>query len=157
MLQKTNTKKLHDRSNLLIDFFEGESRAWGTILDRKGEIRRKFFIDMKGVWEGERFALYEDFFFTDGEEDHRVWYMTFEDHGDTFKAECSDLIGDGKGFLGEDTFKMDYVFNLPVGNKHYAIRFDDRMYKINERTVANRSVMYKFGFKVGEINAIFRK
>ena len=63
---------------VLEDYFAGETRAWGIFEDRYGNLRRAFRIDIAGTGDG-RFPtmiedfLYEDFLYSDGETDWRIW------------------------------------------------------------------------------------
>jgi len=50
-----------------------------------------------------------------------------------------------------------YTLLLPVDGKTYAVQFDDWMYQMDDTTMLNKSVMRKFGFKLGEIVISFRK
>ena len=46
---------------------------------------------------------------------------------------------------------------LPVDGKVYNVDFDDWMFLMDDRVMLNRSVMSKFGFRLGEVSLSFRK
>ena len=50
-----------------------------------------------------------------------------------------------------------YVLELPVDGKTYHVDFDDWMFLMDERVMLNRSVMSKFGFRLGEVTLSFYK
>ena len=41
----------------LEQYFNGETRAWGIVKDRFGNIRRQFSVDMTGSWDGQVLTL----------------------------------------------------------------------------------------------------
>ena len=53
--------------------------------------------------------------------------------------------------------RWQYVLDVPVDGKTWAIRFDDWMYLLDDNTLANRSSMTKFGIEVGQVTLFFRK
>ena len=143
-------------TNLLTDFFSGEVEAWGLVIPRFGGSLRKFSLQTSGSWTGSRLVLAERFAFADGLIDNRIWEFEFEPGG-SFTGRCDDLASWQQGQVGHDELIMNYLFDLAIGDRVVSIRFDDRMYRIDERTIANRAVMRKFGVRVGEVNAVFRK
>lgn len=142
--------------NLLTSFFEGDVEAWGLVVPRFGSKRRQFSLHMSGSWTGNRLLLAERFVFDDDAIDNRVWEFTLGD-GDRFTGICDDVKGQAAGTVTDDMLMMRYVFRLSVGGRIVPVHFDDRMYRIDDKTVANRAVMYKFGLRLGEVNAVFRK
>lgn len=156
MLEKLSRDAVQKPSNLLTDFFDGKVEAWGLVAARFGGVRKKFSITMNGRWTGSLLALEERFVFDDGKVDNRIWEFSF-DGNDRFTGFCDELSGAAEGTVSADELKMRYLFNLPIGDRVIPVRFDDRMYRIDNRTIANRAVMYKFGLRLGEVNAVFRK
>ena len=54
-------------------YFEGPVKAWGLLQDRSGKVTRQFKADMFGSFEGDILTLKEDFYWTDGEKQNRIW------------------------------------------------------------------------------------
>ena len=54
-------------------YFEGPVKAWGILQDRKGKVTRQFKADMFGSFDGGILTLKEDFYWTDGEKQKRIW------------------------------------------------------------------------------------
>ena len=46
---------------------------------------------------------------------------------------------------------------LPVGGRVYHVDFDDWMFLMDERVMLNRSVMSKWGVRLGELTLSFYK
>lgn len=157
MLRKVGSLSLIKPNNMLTRFFDGDAQAWGSVVDRFGKLRRKFSIDMHGGWHAEHFQLNETFRFCDGEVDQRTWRFMFGPDPDRFQGSCADLIGMASGTVSKNEIHMGYLFKLVFSGKQLSVRFDDRMYLIDEKTISNRAVMYKFGIRLGEVNAVFRK
>ena len=40
-------------------YFAGQTRRWGIFEDRFGSLRRKFFANIRGIWDGEQLVLDE--------------------------------------------------------------------------------------------------
>jgi hypothetical protein len=52
---------------------------------------------------------------------------------------------------------MRYVLRVPYSGRTIDVDMDDWMWRIDEKTVLNRTEMTKFGFRVGEVTLSFRK
>ena len=50
-----------------------------------------------------------------------------------------------------------YVLALPVDGKVYNVDFDDWMFLMDDRVMLNRSLMSKWGFRLGEVTLSFHK
>ncbi len=137
-------------------FFSGDLRAWGVFQDRNGKVVRRFTVDMTGRWDGDTGVLEEDFVFADGETDRRVW--TFRKTGpDTYSGTADDVVGEATGVVAGNALRWEYQLRLPVDDKVYTVTFDDWMYLLDENRMVNRSVMKKFGVRLGEVILFFEK
>ena len=47
--------------------------------------------------------------------------------------------------------------DLPVDNKTYKVKFDDWMWKVDSRTIINRSYVKKLGITVAEVVLVIQK
>ena len=56
----------------LVEYFTGEVTAWGQFQDLRGKVRRRFTVQIEGVWDGSVLELTEDFVYDDGETEQRV-------------------------------------------------------------------------------------
>jgi hypothetical protein len=137
-------------------FFNGKLTAHGVVKNRSGKVTRYFNATINAWWEDGTGYLDEDFFFNDGEKQKRLW--TLQKSGeDTYTATAGDVVGTGKGTISGNSMFLEYVLRLPYKDGQIDITFDDRMYLVNENTIINESVMYKFGFEVGSISLVIMK
>ena len=140
----------------MADYFEGRTRAWGMFESITGKIKKSFVADIDGRWQGDEFLLEEDFTFSDGEKETRVWRLQFNDDG-SFQASCPDTPTPGKGVMTAMRGDLAYSMALKVGGKKMMLSFSDLFYQIDETTVLNRARVKKFGIPVGQVLISFRK
>ena len=137
-------------------YFEGSVEAWGLLQDRKGKVTRQFKADMFGKFENNILTLEEKFFWTDGEEQKRVWKIKKIDKHN-YIGTASDVVGEAKGFSYGSAFKFEYDLMIPIKGKNIKISFDDWIFKQDDKVAINRATLTKFGFKVGELTVFFQK
>tara|TARA_Y100000590_G_scaffold155240_1_gene178460 strand:- start:4808 stop:5275 length:468 start_codon:yes stop_codon:yes gene_type:complete len=137
-------------------YFDGEVKAWGILQDRKGKITRQFSANMFGKYENNILTLEEDFFWKDGENQKRIWKIEkIDDHN--YLGTASDVVGKAKGVSYGSAFKFEYTLMVPFKGRNIKIRFDDWIFKQDDKVAINRATLTKFGFKVGELTVFFRK
>ena len=137
-------------------YFEGQVKAWGILQDRKGRVTRQFEANMIGKFENNILTLEEDFFWKDGETQRRVWKIKkIDEHN--YIGTAPDVIGEAKGASYGSAFKFEYNLMIPFKGKNIKIRFDDWIFKQDEKVAINRATLTKFGFKVGELTVFFEK
>ena len=137
-------------------YFEGQVKAWGILQDRKGRATRQFKANMIGKFENNILTLEEDFFWKDGETQRRVWKIKkIDEHN--YIGTAPDVVGEAKGVSYGSAFKFEYNLMIPFKGKNIKIRFDDWIFKQDEKVAINRATLTKFGFKVGELTVFFEK
>ncbi len=140
----------------LEEFFSGPLRAYGMVQDRGGKVLRRFTVDMTGTWEGNKGTLYEMFYYDDGEQQERIWYL--EKFGDNhYGGNADDVVKPASGHTQGYAFNWRYTLAIPVDGKVWDIDFDDWMYLLDEQRLINRAAMKKFGFRVGEVTLWIEK
>ena len=138
------------------EYFQGDVKAWGMLLGRSGEVKRQFVADMKGEFDGQNLILDETFIWNDGEKQERRW--TIKKVGDNkYEGTAPDVVGIAKGVSFGSAFKFEYKLLVPYKDKKIKIRFDDWIFKQDEKTAINKATLTKFGFKVGELTVLFVK
>ena len=138
------------------EYFQGNVKAWGMLQGRSGEVKRQFVADMKGEFDGQNLILDETFIWNDGEKQERRW--TIKKVGDNkYEGTAPDVVGIGKGVSFGSAFKFEYKLLVPYKDKKIKIRFDDWIFKQDEKTAINKATLTKFGFKVGELTVLFVK
>ena len=137
-------------------YFEGQVKAWGILQDRKGRVTRQFEANMIGKFENNILTLEENFFWKDGETQRRVWKIKkIDEHN--YIGTAPDVVGEAKGVSYGSAFKFEYNLMIPFKGKNIKIRFDDWIFKQDEKVAINRATLTKFGFKVGELTVFFEK
>lgn len=137
-------------------YFNGTVDAWGMFQDRSGKVVKRFTVVMHCSWDGDTGTLDEDFTYSDGTTQKRVW--TLKKVGENrYIGTAGDVIGAADGTTGGNTLNWKYVLALPVDGKVYHVNFDDWMYQMDENVMINRAVMSKFGIRLGEVTLSFRK
>ena len=138
------------------EYFQGNVKAWGMLQGRSGEVKRQFVADMRGEFDGKNLILDETFIWSDGEKQERRW--TIKKVGDNrYEGTAPDVVGTAKGVSFGSAFKFEYKLLIPYKDKKIKVRFDDWIFKQDEKTAINKATLTKFGFKVGELTVFFVK
>ncbi len=140
----------------LREYFDGEIEAHGMFQDRSGKVIKRFTVAIEASWKGNIGTLEEDFVYSDGTTDRRVWTITRVDEHN-YVGTAGDVIGEAKGTAYGNALRWRYVLALAVDDNIYHVNFDDWMYLIDDKVMLNRSEMRKFGVRLGEVTLAFRK
>ena len=149
-------------------YFNGEVTAHGMFTDRAGKVVRRFTVLMKCSWVGDDGVLDEDFTYSDGKRERRVWRLkkvgsAGGNSGDgsggvtRYTGVADDVVGTATGESAGNAFRWNYTLRLPVDGSVYEVQFDDWMYLMNERVMINKAVMSKFGVRLGDVTLAFEK
>ena len=131
-------------------YFDGQFKATGLFIDRKGVIRRRFDVDVTATPQDNGFILDEDFVYDDGELETRQWVVSR--HGDNqYKGVAGGVIGEATGYVDGNALIWQYRFALPVGKRRITIRFDDVMAVQPDGVLINRARLTKWGIWVGDV------
>ncbi len=139
----------------LATYFNGRVDGWGMVQDRSGKVLRRMVVELDCKWNGNEGVLNESFQWSDGKTEKRVWKIRKD--GDRYIGTAGDVVGEAKGEAAGNALRWNYVLALPVGDSTYNMDMDDWMWMIDDKTLANRTTMTKFGVKVAEISIFFRK
>ncbi len=151
-----NEKPVFDLKN----YFNGMVDGWGIFTDRDGKVVRRFIVTMNCSWNGEDGILDEDFVYSDGKKEKRIWRMKRMAGSDgvvRYEGRADDVIGIGNGEQRGNAFRWGYTLALPVDGKVYEVQFDDWMYQMDSKVVINKATMSKFGITLGELVVTFSK
>jgi Protein of unknown function (DUF3833) len=140
----------------LKSYFTGVVDGWGIFTDRSGKVVKRFLVTMNCSWNGDQGILDEDFVYSDGTKQKRIWRMTKLADG-KYEGRADDVLGIGNGQQMGNAFRWGYTLNLPVDNKVYEVQFDDWMYQMDDKVVINKATMSKFGITLGELVVNFKK
>ena len=140
----------------LRQYFNGTLDAYGQFADRSGQVVRRFKVVMACSWNGDQGVLDEDFTYSDGKKERRIWRLTRKADG-TYEGRADDVVGVAYGRESGNAFYWTYTLRLPVGDKTYDVQFEDWMYLIDDKVMLNKASMSKFGFNLGEVTLAFYK
>jgi hypothetical protein len=139
-------------------YFSGTIEGHGMVFDRSGEVTRRFVVSIKATWQGDVGTLDEDFVWSDGVREKRVWSLKPGAQPGQWIGTAADVLGQANGAVAGNALNWRYTLAYrTTEGKTYDIGFDDWMFLIDERVMLNRAVMSFWGFKVGEILISFTR
>lgn len=137
-------------------YFNGPLTAHGMFTDRSGRIVKRFTVAMNCRWAGDEGVLEEDFVYSDGSTQRRVWTLTRQADG-SYRGRADDVVGEAIGLAAGNTLNWRYTLALPVDGRVIEVQFDDWMVLVDEQVMLNKAVMSKFGVRLGEVTLSFHK
>jgi hypothetical protein len=143
---------------VLREYFDGPLTAHGLFTDRSGAVVRRFTVTLVGRWNGPDGVLEEDFVYSDGRTERRVWRLT--DHGDgRYTGRADDVVGEARGQAAGNALRWQYTRALPVDGRVWEVQFDDWMFLMDadRKVMLNKATMSKFGVRLGEVTLAFHK
>lgn len=140
----------------LVEYFNGTLDGWGMFQDRSGEVVKRFHVVIEASWQGNTGTLDERFAWADGTTSRRVWTLVKDGEG-RYSGRADDVIGTASGEAAGNALRWRYVLALPVDGRVINVDFDDWMFLMDGQMMLNRSVMSKWGFRLGEVTLALRK
>ena len=140
----------------LIEYFEGETTAWGLVVDRFGNLQRTFKVKLDGKRDNTKLLLKEYFTYNDGEKEYREWVISKTETG-SYEGKSKDIIGIAKGIKVGNTMRMVYDTTISIGETELRVSFDDRFVKADKKVVINRAEVLKWGIKIADVTIFFSK
>jgi len=140
----------------LEQYFNGTLDAYGVFTDRSGTVVKRFTVVMVCTWQNGEGVLDEDFTYSDGTKQRRIWRLKKLADG-RYTGTADDVVGVAQGQARGNAFYWTYTLSLPVDGKVYEVRFDDWMYLMTDKVMLNKATMSKFGFSLGEVTLSFTK
>ena len=137
-------------------YFNGRIRAHGIFQKRGGEVVRRFTVVMDCRWQGDDGVLDEDFTYSDGTKQRRIWRLK-KLPGGRYTGRADDVVGEATGQERGNAFNWRYTLALPVDGRIVNVQFDDWMYLMDDKVMLNKAVMSKFGIQLGEVTLSFTK
>ena len=140
----------------LQQYFNGTLDAYGVFTDRSGTVVKRFTVLMQCSWTGDEGVLNEDFSYSDGTKQTRIWRLKKTGNG-RFVGRADDVVGEALGESRGNAFHWTYTMRLPVDKSVYDVQFDDWMYLMTDKVMLNKATMSKFGVRLGEVTLSFTK
>ncbi len=141
-------------------YFNGDVVAHGIFTDRAGKIVKRFTVLMRCSWNGDEGVLDENFSYSDGSRQRRVWRITQLADAQgvrRYVGLADDIVGQAEGRAAGNALQWRYTLRLPVEGREIEVQFDDWMVLVDEQVLLNKAVMSKFGVRLGEVTLSFRK
>lgn len=140
----------------LAQYFNGTLDAYGVFTDRSGTVVKRFTVVMRCSWQGNDGVLDEDFTYSDGTVQKRIWRLK-KLPGGQYTGTADDVVGTALGQTRGNAFNWNYTLALPVDGTIYNVQFDDWMYLMTDKVMLNKATMTKFGVRLGEVTLSFTK
>jgi len=137
-------------------YFDGIVDGYGIFTDRAGKVVKRFTVVIRCSWSGDDGVLDEDFLYSDGSRQKRIWRLKRLADG-RFSGRADDVIGEAQGEQSGNALRWHYTLTLPVDGRVIEVQFDDWMYLIDARVMLNKAQMSKFGIHLGEVTLSFTK
>ena len=77
-------------------YFTGTVDAWGMFTDREGKVVKRFTVVIIGTWNGDTGTLDEDFSYSDGTREKRIWTIRKTGPG-RYLGTAGDVVGAALG------------------------------------------------------------
>jgi hypothetical protein len=140
----------------LRSYFNGRVDGWGLFTDRGGRVVKRFTVVIDCSWQGDEGVLDEDFTYSDGTKQRRVWRVRKLPDG-RYTGRADDVVGEATGQARGNALRWNYTLALPVDGRTWHVQMDDWMFLMNERVLLNRTAMSKFGIHLGDVTLSFSK
>jgi hypothetical protein len=140
----------------LQSYFNGTLDAYGVFTDRSGTVVKRFTVVMLCSWQGDEGVLDEDFLYSDGTRQKRIWRLKKLADG-RYTGRADDVVGEAQGESRGNTFHWKYTLSLPVDGRVFDVQFDDWMYQMSDKVMLNKATMRKFGVRLGEVTLSFTR
>ncbi len=140
----------------LQDYFNGNLTAHGIFTDRSGKVVKRFTVLLQCQWNGNEGVLDEDFTYSDGQKQRRVWRLSKQPNGN-YIGRADDVVGAAIGIVSGNALQWRYTLRLPVEGRSIEVQFNDWMFLMDERVMINKASMSKFGVRLGEVTLSFYK
>jgi hypothetical protein len=89
-------------------YFNGTIDAWGLFQDRSGKVVKRFTVVMRCNWNGNQGILDEDFTYSDGTKEKRIWRLTETAPG-KYIGKADDVVGQAIGIASGNALNWRYV------------------------------------------------
>lgn len=140
----------------LRQYFNGKLLAHGIVTDRAGKVTQRFTVKLTGTWVGDVGTLDEQFSYSDGRQQQRIWTITRLADG-RYTGRAADVQGEALGQASGNALNWRYTLLQPVDGQTWALQFDDWMFLVDDGVMINRAEFSKFGIRLGEVLLSFQR
>ena len=141
----------------LLEFFDGNTIAYGIFEDRFGKLRREFRVNIKGTINNNTIILDEEFLYDDGEKATRIWEITknYENGVEKYIGKADDIEGKAIGITSGNALSWAYDIFLNMRGSNIKVHFKDWIYQQDDDIAINRAYVSKFGINIGSVTLVF--
>jgi hypothetical protein len=141
---------------ILQKFFKCPVSGSGVFFNFSDEADRHFNVTFSAEYPSDKvMILNEEFVWSDGEKQKRVWTLQFSD-SKNFTGTAGDVIGKAIGKIENNGLHMLYTLEVERKNgDKIHLNMDDRLYLTSEGMIINKAKAKKYGITVGELVAAF--
>jgi hypothetical protein len=137
-------------------YFNGKVDGYGLFTDRNGKVVKRFTVVMDCRWDGDEGVLDEDFTYSDGSKQRRIWRVRKLADG-RYTGRADDVVGEAVGQASGNSLRWNYTLALPVDGRTWHVQMDDWMHLVDREVMLNRTAMSKFGIHLGDVTLSFRR
>lgn len=142
---------------VLHDWFRGPTHAVGRFRNYFTGAERRLAVDLRGTWNGKVLALFEDFFYADGERDQKTWFFERTGPG-TYIGTREDVVTPAQVTTPDPvTVRFGYTADLKLPSGVTRLDFDDTLTLRPDGTVFNRATVSRFLIPLGDVELVFYK
>jgi hypothetical protein len=139
----------------LEEFFTGTTYAYGRFGAING-VSREFRVVLRGIWDGRKLTLREDFTYTDGERDTKTWIFRKVGPG-RYIGTREDVIGKTEVRVEGLVATFSYDVNLSPKGEPNIVRFNDTLRLTEQGTVLNTAWVSKWYLPVARVRVNFAR
>ena len=136
-------------------YFNGDIKGWGILQNRRHKVTKRFNVDMKGTWNGNKGVLKTVYYYSNGQIQRRKWEITKK--GESYEGKAADIHGTAHGTIRENAINWKYTLVVPIGKKKFHLKGDDWQWEMKDGVMINRIYFRKFGFIVAEMTLFMKK
>ena len=141
---------------VLHEWFRGPTHAVGRFRNNFTGEERKLAVDLRGRWNGRVLALFEDFFYADGERDQKTWFFERVGEG-RYIGKRDDVVAPADVTTPQpDTVRFGYTADLKLASGVQRLDFDDTLTLRADGTVFNKAYVSRFFIPLGDVELVFR-
>jgi len=115
-------------------FFSGDIEGFAITQDQNGKIIDTQTVKISGKWDENKGMIQQNFFYAGGKKDSRTWLVTLNENG-TFDAVGHDVSSPAKGKQIGNAAQMIYSLMLPENGMKQEVKFEDKMYLVDEKSM----------------------
>lgn len=115
-------------------FFNGDIEGFAITQDSAGKIIGTVQVKMSGKWDENKGEIKQNFIYDGAIKDSRVWLITMNSDG-TFDAIGHDIAAPAEGKQIRNAARMIYTLNLLDQGVKQPVKFEDKMYLVDEKSM----------------------